>query len=97
MEPETITIPTELAFDVLEKMRLVTVYLDPPDDFRPSKWPTPQEYAEEVLYPAYKALFDAIRDQIPSRCPECGGRLGHNDNGRCDTCAAEFVKAAKGD
>lgn len=67
MEPGTIAIPIALAFEVLEKLRLVSVYLDPPEDFKPEKWPTPQEYAADDLYPAYTALYEAMREQIPSR------------------------------
>jgi hypothetical protein len=31
----------------------------------------------------------------PGDCPECGGRPGHNDYGRCDTCAETFAAACR--
>lgn len=54
-----VTIPTDVAFGVMEALRFAAMYLAPPEDWKPEKFDPPEVYAGEIA-DHYRKLQRAI-------------------------------------
>lgn len=65
-EPITVTLDAEQALDILEKLRVASIWLGPkPPDWKPEKWP--EDLAEEFgleCNDEFQRLLDTISKQI---------------------------------
>jgi hypothetical protein len=59
METEAVEIPVQVGFRLLEMLREVSVRLDPPEDFKPHKFPTEEQLAKIARY-YHSVLMDEM-------------------------------------
>lgn len=57
-----VTISLDLAFRLLEQTRIVTCYLDPPEDWKPWKFDSPEVYAGEIALTHKQLLKEMAED-----------------------------------
>lgn len=62
---------------------------------------TPDQILSAIDFAKVRGWEPDVPETVDSTCIEmcksCGGRLGHNDNGRCDECAEALIDAATGE
>ena len=62
-DQQEIKIPLHVLFDVLETLRISTMYLAPPEDWKPHKFDPPEEYAKSINA-TYRTLMAVMAEKM---------------------------------